>query len=133
MQTAHIAGSSLYNKKLFKKSDILIIAGCLLLAGVVFLPRLFGQNENLTAVITADNQIFQEISLADAPEQTFEVNHTKITVKDGEIFFSESDCKDKVCLKTGKLGNAGDSSACIPNKVSIYIKGGTDEVDAVAY
>lgn len=121
------------NRKLFKQSDFLIIAVCLLIAGIIFLPGFFSKNKNLTAVITADNQIFKEISLSDAPEQTFEVNHTTITVKNGEIFFSESDCKDKICVKTGILKHSGDSSACIPNNVSIYIKGKAKDFDVITY
>ena len=121
------------NKKLFKKSDLLIVAACLMIAGLSLLPKLFTSNENLTAVITADNSIYKEIPLNAPDGQTIEVNNTKIIVKNGEIYFAESDCKDKICVKTGHLTEAGDASACVPNRVSVYIKGGDSEFDAVAY
>ena len=121
------------NKPLFKKTDIIIIALVLLTAFLFALPRFIGKNGNPVAVITAGNEIVAEIPLNGADEQTLEVNGTKITVRDGEIFFSESACKDKVCIKTGTLKNPGDSSACIPNKVSVYIKGQSDDFDIIAY
>lgn len=121
------------NKPLFKKTDIIIIALVLLTAFLFALPGLIEKNKSSVAIITADNEIIAEIPLNGAEERTLEVNGTKITVRNGEIFFSESVCKDKVCVKTGTLKNPGDSSACIPNKVSIYIKGQSDEFDVIAY
>lgn len=121
------------DRKLFQKTDILIAAVCLLLAGVLCLPRLPGGREHLTAVITADNEVYTEISLDEAGEQTITVNHTTITVRDGTVFFSESDCPDGVCVKTGTLDSAGDSAACVPNRVAITIRGEKSDVDAMAY
>lgn len=125
--------SVMNHRKLFKKTDILIVAACLLLAGVLCLPRLLGGREHLTAVITADNEVYTEIDLDEAGEQTITVNHTTITVRDGTVFFSESDCPDGVCMKTGALDCAGDSAACVPNRVAITIRGEKPDVDAVAY
>lgn len=121
------------DRKLFQKTDILIAAVCLLLAGVLCLPRLLNGREHLTAVITADNEVYTEINLDEAGEQTITVNHTTITVRDGTVFFSESDCPDGVCVKTGTLDSAGDSAACVPNRVAITIRGEKSDVDAMAY
>lgn len=121
------------DRKLFQKTDILIAAACLLLAGVLCLPRLLGGQEHLTAVITADNEVYTEINLDEAGEQTITVNHTTITVRDGAVFFAGSDCPDGVCVRTGVLDSAGDSAACVPNRVAITIRGEKPDVDAVAY
>lgn len=121
------------NKPLFKKTDILIIGAVLLLALMCMIPRFFGGKGDPVAVITADNEIVAEIGLKNAAEQTIEVNGTKITVKNGEISFTDSDCDDKICIKTGALNSPGDSSACVPNRVSIYVKGEVGDFDVVAY
>ena len=55
----------------------------------------------------------------------------------GTIAFTASDCPDKRCIKTGKIGRPGAFSACVPNHFLIVIKKAdssesTEEVDIVA-
>lgn len=119
----------------FKKSDIVIIAVCLLLGLAVFLPNVFKEDVELTAVITADGETVAQIKLGEGVSEEIEVSGAVITVKGKEVYFSESDCPDKTCIKTGILDSAGDSSACVPNRVSVSVKGEKDKngVDIIAY
>lgn len=119
----------------FKKSDLLIIGIFLLIALIVFLPTLSDSEKTLTAVITADGETFTEIRLTDSTEEEIKINGTVIKINGKTVFFAESNCPDKVCVKTGKLDSHGDSSACVPNRVSVYIKGEKteDDIDIMAY
>ena len=119
----------------FKKSDIIIIYICLFSALVFFLPSLFSAEENLTAVITADGEIVKEIKLAETTDEKIQVGEVEIIAKGKEVYFSRSDCPDKTCIKTGKLDASGESSACVPNRVSVVIKGEKAEngVDIIVY
>lgn len=119
----------------FKKSDLLIIGIFLLLALIVFLPTLFGKEKALTAVITADGETVTEIRLTDNAEEEIKINDTVIKINGKSVLFAESNCPDKVCIRTGKLDSSGDSSACVPNRVSVYIKGEKteDDIDIMAY
>lgn len=119
----------------FKKSDLFIICIFLLIALVVFLPTLSEKDKTLTAVITADGEAVTEIRLSDNTEEEIKINDTVIKINGKSVFFAESNCPDKVCIRTGKLDSHGDSSACVPNKISIYIKGEKteDDIDIMAY
>lgn len=119
----------------FKKTDLLIIGVFLLIALVVFLPTLFGKDKTLTAVITADGETVTEIELTDSTKEEIKINGTVIKTDGKSICFTESNCPDKTCIRTGKLDSSGDSSACIPNRVSVYIKGEKtqDGIDIMAY
>lgn len=119
----------------FKKSDLLIIGIFLLISLVIFLPTLSDSEKTLTAVITADGETFTEIRLTDSTEEEIKINGTVIKINGKTVFFAESNCPDKVCVKTGKLDSHGDSSACVPNRVSVYIKGEKteDDIDIMAY
>ena len=131
-----ITGFQAMNKiPFFKKSDLLIIGIFLLLALIVFLPTLFGKEKALTAVITADGETVTEIRLTDNAEEEIKINDTVIKINEKSVFFAESNCPDKVCIRTGKLDSHGDSSACVPNTVSVYIKGEKteDDIDIMAY
>lgn len=57
-----------------------------------------------------------------------------IAVVGGEVFITESDCPDKLCLKQGKISQHGRMIVCLPNKVVVkIISDKTDKgVDAVA-
>ena len=123
------------NIPFFKKSDLLIIGIFLLIALVIFLPTLSDSEKTLTAVITADGETLTEIRLTDSTEEEIKINGTIIKINGKTVFFAESNCPDKVCVKTGNLDSQGDSSACVPNRVSVYIKGEKteDDIDIMAY
>ncbi len=119
----------------FKKSDLMIIGIFLLIALVLFLPTLLGKEKTLTAVITADGETVTEIILTDSTEKEIKINDSVIKINGKSVFFAESNCPDKVCIRTGKLDSQGDSSACVPNRISVYIKGEKikDDIDIMAY
>lgn len=65
----------------------------------------------------------QVIVLPQLPAVTLEI-------RGGKAAFTRSDCPDRVCIHTGWIGRSGQYAACLPNRVSIWITGGS-EMDAV--
>lgn len=116
----------------FRKNDIIIITVCLVAAFLCFLPSLFSSAGNLTAVIMSDGEIVKEIVLTDTTDETFETGDVIIRAEGRNIYFEESNCPDRICVKSGKLSSAGSSAACVPNRISVYIKG-SDDFDMMAY
>lgn len=56
------------------------------------------------------------------PLEIFDFKDFKIGVyADGGVGFLESNCPDKVCVRTGKIYRTGDTAACVPNKAMIRI------------
>ncbi|MBQ7962726.1 MAG: NusG domain II-containing protein [Clostridia bacterium] len=117
---------------LFRKSDIIIILVCLLTALVFFLPTLFSSDRNLTAVIVADGETVKEISLTDSTDEKIEIDGVVIKAQGRSIYFEDSDCPDRICVRSGELSSKGESAACVPNRVSVYIKG-ADNFDIMTY
>ena len=117
--------------KLFRKGDIAVIA-VILAAAAIFavLGRLGGENPR--AVITVDgetldlSQVKEKIIIR--PETVPEV---VIAAENGEIWFEQAKCEDKLCVKSGRLSRCGDTAACLPAKTVITITGA--DVDAVVY
>lgn len=120
-------------RKLFRRTDILIIAGVLLLSFLLFLPNLFNNNE-LIAQIYVDGEKTEEIKLDSVDEAyTFSPKEsTVISVKNGAICFSEATCKDELCINSGWLSSKGQTAACLPEKIVITIKG-ADKTDMITY
>ena len=120
--------------KLFRKGDIAVIA-VILAAAAIFavLGRLGGENPR--AVITVDGETVETLDLSQVKEKIIirpeTVPEVVITAENGEIWFEQAECEDKLCVKSGMLSRCGDTAACLPAKTVITITGA--DVDAVVY
>jgi len=67
-------------------------------------------------------------SISQVPAVEFEVYNNTIA-------FISSDCPDKVCINSGRLSRSGDFAACLPNKLTLWVKsretGGSDINDII--
>lgn len=95
-------------------------------------------SRHLTAVITHKSNLVQKIDLSDLNKPVYidlneEGIHQVIRAEKGRIRFSESDCPNKTCVKTGWLTRPGAKAVCIPSRVVITIIGDNKQVDILAY
>lgn len=125
--------------KLIKKADALLLCCLLLLAGLCALPKVLPQKDaSLTAIVSVGGKEWKRISL-DKVDAPYELHpdcspEVTITVEPGCIYYSFAQCKDKICVHTGKLDRAGNTAACLPSKTSIVVVGtNTDSPDIITY
>ena len=57
---------------------------------------------------------------------------TEVVVEDGEVWVSESPCRQKICIKMGHKHRVGDQIVCIPNRVLVEVVGKKERIDGVA-
>ena len=120
-------------KMRFRKGDWIAIAAVLLLAVFValcFLPR--SRLESSLAEIYQNGEKIKTLSLDEA--QTFFVEGmytNEVTVENGKIAITHSDCPGGDCVRSGSIKAPGRSIVCLPNKVEIRIVGQGDDVDFV--
>lgn len=112
--------------KFFKKTDLAIIGGILLLAAVLYFVYLqSATDKDVEARIYFENKLVKVVSLTDGTEYDFSVTGHEDVIfhvyADGSIAFVESDCPDKVCINAGKQKLSGQSSACLPNGLVLRI------------
>lgn len=56
-----------------------------------------------------------------------------LTIGEGEVAFTHSDCPDKICIRTGKLNKSGQSAACLPNRIIVRVVSDMEnELDDIA-
>lgn len=119
--------------KLFKRTDLIIILVVLLSAAAISIPR-FLNSDKLTAEIYVDGKLTKSIDLTEVEKNyTISENGVEITVGNGEIYFSKADCKDKLCIKSGKLTSGGETAACLPARVVISVKSNKNKTDIMTY
>ncbi|MFW5694976.1 MAG: NusG domain II-containing protein [Alkalispirochaeta sp.] len=62
---------------------------------------------------------------------------TVVEIGNGSVRFTESPCRDKICIAAGELTEAGQWAACLPNRVFISVTGEAaadgSGVDATAF
>ncbi len=125
--------------KFFKKTDIAIICGILILAAVLYFVYLQSNKDTVVeARIYYENKLVDVVSLDGGNEYDFSVDGHEDVVfhvyADGSIAFIHSDCPDKVCINAGKQKLSGQSAACLPNGLVLRIAplgDGGDDPDVV--
>ncbi len=117
-----------------KYGDFLILGTVLTVSALLFAFSFF-PGEGLRAEISLDGEPYASVELQELEEERLiEVGSCRILLeKDGASFLSSA-CPDKLCVNRGKLKRAGDTMACMPEKVTVVLKSdSSDGFDAVVF
>ena len=114
-----------------RKGDLIAIAllCAAALCAACVLPLLRG-SDSVSARILLDGEVVREVPLS--VDQTFQIRGAytnTITVRDGKIAVTHSDCPNHDCVRMGWLQDGG-AIVCLPNRMEIRLTGSTD-VDVV--
>ena len=121
--------------KFARKSDLVVIL-ILIAAGILIwalFNTVFGRS-GVVAEIYYKSELVKTVALTAGVDESFSIDGLPNVVfhqyPDGSIAFIESDCPDKVCVKSGRLHLIGQMAACLPNQVYIKIVGAGSDKDA---
>ena len=122
------------DKPLYKKKDIWLIIGILSLAlfSWCILKFVNVDKDSVKAEIYCNNVMVKSINLTKAEDEIFSVKerpHILFEIKDHQIRFMDSDCPDKICIKSGFLSKNGESAVCMPNKTVLKIVGKDSDME----
>lgn len=56
-----------------------------------------------------------------------------IQIQAGRARFTDSPCRNRICIHSGWHEHNGEAAACAPNGVSIELVGGSEAIDAIAF
>lgn len=83
-------------------------------------------NIGITAIIKRNDKVIRKINLTSLDKREVinisGLHKATIVAEKNRICFLESDCPDKVCVKTGWLSHPGDIAVCLPNKLIIKLE-----------
>jgi len=126
---------------MLKKGDLVLTA--VLLAVALGASAAIGVYRNIssglgkTAVIKHGSQVIKRVDLnkVESPQRLEISKEYKqvVLIEEGRIRFEESECPDKICVKTGWLSQMGQTAVCAPNRTMIVIEGEPEEIDGVTY
>lgn len=126
--------------KFINKTDIIIISVIIIIC-VIFLGVYKSLNTNtpVIAEIYFDSQLVKSIDLQQGNELVFSIpGHDHVVFHlypDGSICFEKSNCRDKICVRSGRLNMVGEYAACLPNNIIMKIsrkdKRASDDADII--
>ena len=117
----------------FQKGDFLAIAAVVLVAVLVaacFFPK--GSSVASQAKVYHNGQLVKTLSLSE--DASFEISgkyKNVITVQDGKIAITASDCPGEDCVHSGAIHTGGRSIVCLPNAVEVRVVNAASDVDFV--
>lgn len=107
----------------FRVADIFIFAVAVILTIVLTLSVYGGEKGNGVEIVCGDTRMTLPLS-----ENTeFDLcGHLTVEIKGGECRVKAADCKNLICVKTGKISRVGESIVCAQNKAVITVVGKSD-------
>lgn len=117
----------------FGKGDWLAIGIVAVLAFAVMACFFPAQNDPAGyAQIYLDGKLYQTVSLdQDTSFLVTDQYSNEITVTNGTIAFTKSNCPGQDCVHSGSIHSTGRSLVCLPNRVEIRVVSTPDDVDFV--
>ena len=117
----------------FRKGDVLAIAAVLILAVAVaisYLPK--DSSGPVKAEVYREGELVKTIFLdEDTSFQIVGAYTNEITVQNGAISITASDCPGEDCVHSGAIKATGRSIVCLPNEVEVRVVSGESDVDFV--
>lgn len=119
---------------MIRKADIILAAILIVLGSAASYALSAGGETGQMVYITADGREYAYYSLMESRTVTIEQDShiNKITIKDGQVSMTFSDCSNQDCIHQGAISKTSQSIVCLPNKIVVEIHGNNQEYDAVA-
>lgn len=119
-----------------KKADIIlaIVIAIVGIAASLYLTFSDVPVKNGKVVIHQNNKVYGEYSMYEDRVITVKDDDhiNKITIKNGNVQMTFSNCKNQDCVKQGTIDDSSKSIVCLPHKVVVEIKSDESEFDSVS-
>ena len=113
-----------------KYGDLIIIAVVLLAAILMIIPK---KSNGEQVILTCDGEEIAVFDLIKNTEYTFHGSYeNKLIIENGYAFISESDCPDKVCVRSKKISKSGETICCLPNKMMLTVVSIKSKTDVIS-
>ena len=112
--------------------DLIVITAAVAFSLLLLLATTLFREEGAVAVVEIDGVTAGEYNLMFNGVYPLNGGTNVLVVENGVAYLNYSNCPDHTCEKTGKIRYVGQTIVCLPNRVSITIRGGGDGVDIVA-
>ena len=100
---------------------LVLLAALVLAAGL----RLQARGREATVVISREGRVLYEDRL-EGPDREIPVDGDypmTVVIRQGQVWVEQSSCPGGDCREMGKISAPGQSIACLPNRVTVAVRG----------
>ena len=113
--------------------DLILIGALLVVSLAVVLITTLTRREGGYVEIEKNGELIATYSLSANGEYSLNGGTNILVIEGGVAYLKDANCPDKTCVKTGKIRYVNQSIICLPNEISITVRGSSDNgVDLVS-
>ena len=113
--------------------DLILIGALLVISIGVLLVTTLTRREGGYVEVEQSGQIVATYSLSIDGEYSLNGGTNILVIEGAAAYLKDANCPDKTCVKTGKIHYVNQSIICLPNEISITVRGNSDDgVDFVS-
>lgn len=112
------------------KNDFMLILCVLALCAGLLAFWHFSEKSGDIVTIMVNGELYQTAELYTDAEISVNGTNT-VVIHDGEVYMESADCPDQLCVKQGKIHDAGRDIVCLPNRVVVSVSK-ESTVDAIS-
>ncbi len=111
-------------RTILKSSRFWIALFCLIAAASIFALMLMNSNAGTQVSIFYKDKLIYTMKLSENETKRIELDegYNEIEVKNGKVFVKSADCKNQVCVNSGKKSAAGSTIICAPHRLTVKIE-----------
>ena len=103
-----------------KKSDIILCGAICAVAALLAVVLMIFKSDGKTVIVKENNEITAEYPLD--VDRRVALGHNTFIIASGTVYMSDANCKNQICVKTGRISKRGECIVCLPNSVILEIK-----------
>lgn len=109
--------------KVISKADIVLFSIIILIClGLLFIFKM-NSKPGYSVRIMVDGELVETYDINQDKEYNLKTHlgENVIVIDKGEVYVSEADCPDKICVNHAKISNVGETIICLPHKLVVEI------------
>ena len=106
--------------------DIIVISAIIFIALISTLFLFLFRQEGAVVVVKVNEEVTGEYSLLQNGEYILNGGTNTLIIENGSAYLVNSQCPNHDCEKMGKIKYVGQFIECLPNGVSVTVKGDTE-------
>ena len=126
--------SKAIKKRSIRKNDIVLFILLIAIGAVMSVISVSSTVSGDKAVVTVDGKLYGTYDLSRDHNVVIRRDGyiNEFIIKDGQVQMTKSDCKNQICVHQGRISRAGQTIACLPNRVLIRIEQNRGSHDAIS-
>lgn len=121
-------------KKFIKPFDFILIIFLLILSAVLFYLPNFGDKSKLILSVKVGKKVVYTVPLEKVKKSyiySVPDKNVDIYIEPDGVSVKSSDCKNQICVKSGKITSAGKVIVCTPNNIIIMLEDSKNEMSGL--